>query len=62
MTSVKAKIIKLSDSRPSSFIELPAGVHIIGDKKYTVVEIQEPSFDGTQMFKRRAGFTKKAKT
>lgn len=41
MGTIKAKTIKLSDPRPSAFIDLPPGVHTIGDKKYTVIEIIE---------------------
>lgn len=34
-----AKNIELSATPVSAYIQLPVGVHIIGDKKYTVSEV-----------------------
>lgn len=47
MGKLTAKVINLSDPRPSAYLDLPVGTWTIGDKKYTVIEITEDNWDGT---------------
>lgn len=53
MGKLQAKPIELQDTRPSAYIELPVGTWTIGDKKYTVVDVNEPNWEGTATITRR---------